>query len=203
MFVATVYALYCFHVAKAYQTKNNFLTISIASVLFFTLTYSAFILVLIHTIYEQPRASNFLIISIVGSVTGTIAFMMYLWEAQIAQANTVALKINLGSPNKNPLLSLINAGRGTRLIRLNMRDHYLEAHTCRGMQLIHMRFTDAVSALDGFNGLQIHRSHWVNRDEVTELVKHGGKMFFKMSDGAEIPIARSKLKHLKQLGVLP
>ncbi len=202
LLIATLYSLYCYHVSRVLRTDTNILKISIISITFFTLTYSAFILILIHSIYEEPLPSNLLIISIVGCVTATIAFVMYLWEVNTAKTNTVALKINLGNHGQNPLLSRINVDMGSRLIRLTMRDHYVEAHTCNGMQLIHMRFSDAVNALDGFNGMQVHRSHWVNLDEVTKFLKQDGKMFFQMTDGAEIPISRSKMKHLKELGIL-
>lgn len=91
---------------------------------------------------------------------------------------------------------------GTKLIRLTMRDHYVETYTCRGMQLIHMRFSDAVAALSEFNGFQIHRSHWVNLDEVTGTSRKDNKRFFIMSDGFEAPISRGKINQLKDLGLL-
>ena len=64
-----------------------------------------------------------------------------------------------------------------------------------------MRFSDAVKALIDFNGMQVHRSHWVNFDEATDIFRKDGKARIVMSDGIEVPISRGKYDDLKRLGV--
>ena len=77
------------------------------------------------------------------------------------------------------------------LIRLEMQDHYVEAHTSKGSSLILLRMSDAVAELEGFNGLQVHRSHWVARQGVvgSEMVR--AKRFLVMRDGARVPVSRT------------
>ncbi len=65
-----------------------------------------------------------------------------------------------------------------------------------------MRFSDAINALSDLNGMQVHRSHWVNLDDIQDTVKSQGKTLLEMSDGAQIPISRAKQKTLKDMGIL-
>ncbi len=106
------------------------------------------------------------------------------------------------SERDNILLSKFDTDTEVHLIRLTMRDHYVEIFSNQGSQLIHMRFSEAIDTLSDFNGMQIHRSHWVNFDEVIDIIKSKGKILFKMSDGAQVPISRLKQKELKEIGML-
>ena len=116
------------------------------------------------------------------------------------QRNTKSFSIDKNA--HNPFLSLIKKDFAGSLIRLTMRDHYIETYTDNGMQLIHMRFSDAITALHDFNGYQVHRSHWVNLDEVRDVKKSNRKHYLIMSDSAEIPVAQSRVKELKKMGIL-
>ncbi len=199
-----LYALFCLHAAHNIWPKRSFLQIAWVSGVFFTITFSIPIKMLILQLYTEPQPSLLMIILIVGSVIVAITILMHLLApAQPEPSKPEQAKtLNLAGQSDNPFLSRINTDMGTKLIRLTMRDHYVEVHTCQGMHLIHERFSDAVAALSEFNGTQVHRSHWVNLDEVCDVVKTTGKTAFKMSDGAIIPISRGKLAGLKQRGLL-
>ncbi|MEM9583431.1 MAG: LytTR family transcriptional regulator DNA-binding domain-containing protein [Pseudomonadota bacterium] len=97
-------------------------------------------------------------------------------------------------------LERLNAKIGTKLIRLSMQDHYVEAHTADGSQLILMRMADAIEELDGLDGLRVHRSHWVAKAQVTGLKRAQGRLFLIMSDGAEVPVSRSYKAEVEQAG---
>jgi hypothetical protein len=102
----------------------------------------------------------------------------------------------------NPFLAQLGPDAGEKLIRLAMRDHYIEVYTEVGQKLVHMRFGDAVSQLDTQNGARVHRSHWISFDEIREVVKEGDKLYFRMSDGALVPISRSRKPELKKRGLI-
>ena len=99
-------------------------------------------------------------------------------------------------------LKRLGPDAGSRLIRLTMSDHYIEAHTDKGMHMLYMRFADAIDALSTANRTQAHRSHWVNLDEVKTTEKDGSKLFFILSDGSKVPISRSRKKELQTLGLI-
>jgi hypothetical protein len=76
------------------------------------------------------------------------------------------------------------------LVRIEAQDHYLNVVTARGSTLILMRLGDAMGELEG-RGLQVHRSHWVAVNGVTQRRRDKGRDLLVMSDGAEVPISRS------------
>jgi len=76
------------------------------------------------------------------------------------------------------------------LVRIEAQDHYLNVVTARGSTLILMRLGDAIAELSG-QGVQVHRSHWVVPDSVTQHRRMGGRDLLVMSDGAQIPVSRS------------
>lgn len=205
LLVATVYSLTCLRTMRNMRPQWNFFMVLAVSGPIFISTYSAFVILLIRKIYPiAALPPSWLIFAIVTCVTIGIQFMMYYFDARNHPERTTlpVPNLSLTKDTGNPLLSRITPEMGTKLIRLHMRDHYVEAYTCRGMQLIHMRFSDAVAALSQFNGLQVHRSHWVNLDEVCEAIRKDGKACFYMSDNAEVPVSRGKIKQLKEMGIL-
>jgi hypothetical protein len=65
--------------------------------------------------------------------------------------------------------------------------HYVRVYTDRGEDLIHYRFSDAVSEMETFAGLQVHRSWCVASDEiVTNSSRH-----VTLSNGMDIPVGRA------------
>lgn len=100
------------------------------------------------------------------------------------------------------LLRKAGAEAGSKLVRLQSADHYVEVHTNAGEKLLLMRISDAVEMLTGAEGGQVHRSHWVNFDEVSGIVKKNRKIWLRMSDGAEVPVSRKYRAPLRAAGVL-
>ena len=91
---------------------------------------------------------------------------------------------------------------GSDLVRLSMQDHYVEAHTSQGSQLILMRLADAIKELDGIDGLQVHRSHWVALSRVKGVQRAQGRLALVTSDDAEVPVSRSYRDAVKTAGLL-
>lgn len=91
--------------------------------------------------------------------------------------------------------------RGRKLLYLSMQDHYVEVVTDAGSHLLLMRLSDAIGEADGLDGLQIHRSHWVAREAVAGQVRHKDRLFLRMSNGAELPVSRNRLRDVRQAGL--
>ena len=91
---------------------------------------------------------------------------------------------------------------GREVICLQMEDHYVRIHTALGSKLILMRLSDAV-ARTGREGLQVHRSWWVARDAVTEVIRDGRNLRLKLLNGLEVPVARRAVARLKALRLEP
>lgn len=108
---------------------------------------------------------------------------------QIAEADLEPS--NAREPVSIPLLRRLKPENRGRLIRLSAGDHYTEVVTTGGKELLLIRFADALSELAGYDGLQVHRSHWVAADQVLDRTRDGGRIVLRMSDGSDIPVSRS------------
>ncbi len=97
------------------------------------------------------------------------------------------------TPSKEvPFLRRLPGKLGHDLIRVSVYDHYVEAHTRRGHELILIRFSDALAELEGYDGQQIHRSHWVARAAVRRIVRGESRsLFVELQDGTRLPVSRS------------
>lgn len=78
-----------------------------------------------------------------------------------------------------------------RLIAVQAEDHYLRVHTEAGSDLVLMKFGDALSALGGHDGLQVHRSWWVARRSVDAVRWRKGRGALTLEGGLEAPVSET------------
>ncbi|MBL8549806.1 MAG: LytTR family transcriptional regulator DNA-binding domain-containing protein [Hyphomonadaceae bacterium] len=90
--------------------------------------------------------------------------------------------------------------RGADLYAVEAEDHYLRLHTSRGSDLILFRLADAIAELDGLEGAQVHRSWWIARDGVEDIVRDNGRVSLKLKSGALAPVSRPNVRALKDAG---
>ena len=100
-----------------------------------------------------------------------------------------------------PLLTRLPAHTRDTLLHLRMQDHYVEVHTAAGTEMLLLRFRDALSEVEGVNGLQVHRSHWVARAAVVGVERRrGGRFALRLVNGSKVPVSRSFAPDLKARG---
>lgn len=85
---------------------------------------------------------------------------------------------------------------------VSAEDHYLRVFTSEGQALIHMRFMDALKELDGIDGTQTHRSHWVARSAVLGVDRRRGRLHFKIKGNLTVPVSRTFQSALRSNGWL-
>ncbi|MFD2174610.1 LytTR family transcriptional regulator DNA-binding domain-containing protein [Rhodobacter lacus] len=102
------------------------------------------------------------------------------------------------APEVRLLTRLAPEVRG-RLIRLEVKDHYVRVVTSAGSESLLMRLADAIVETEGVAGLQVHRSHWVARQAISGLQRERGKCTLVLQDGSRIPVARSHLPKVQAL----
>lgn len=76
------------------------------------------------------------------------------------------------------------------LLCLSAEGHHVRVRTNQSNYLVPMRFADALSQVEQYDGTQIHRSHWVARRGVAFAEKHKGRWFVELTDGTQLPISR-------------
>lgn len=90
--------------------------------------------------------------------------------------------------------------RGAEIRAVQAEDHYLRVHTDRGSDLILMRLSDALGELEGLEGAQTHRSWWVARTAVREVVRGDGRATLGLDGGLSAPVSRRYARALREAG---
>ncbi|MDO6414754.1 LytTR family DNA-binding domain-containing protein [Sphingomonas sp. BIUV-7] len=85
---------------------------------------------------------------------------------------------------------------------LQMEDHHvrIHAHQRSWLQLATLR--EAIDQIGPERGLQVHRSWWVARDAVRDVVEDGRSVRLKLANGLEVPVARNRIADLRTRGWL-
>lgn len=90
--------------------------------------------------------------------------------------------------------------RAARLIAIEAHDHYLRVHTDAGVELVTLRFADALAELAGAHGFQVHRSWWVAADAIEAVRWKRGSGEARLAGGLAAPISRTHAPALKAAG---
>lgn len=132
-----------------------------------------------------------------ASTLGTAFVVTVVLDYTMGNARAEAL---MAEP---PLVARLPLEKRGALVSLSAVDHYVEVTTTNGKDLVLMRLADAIAETQPVAGLQIHRSHWVARDQVASVTRGSGKATVHLSDGRSLPVSRANLPTLKEHGLLP
>lgn len=97
----------------------------------------------------------------------------------------------------HPLLDQLPAEIGSDIVALEMEDHYVRVHTALGSALVLMRLRDAMALLADTEGMQVHRSWWVARAAVEDVLRDGRNVRLRLTRGIEAPVARANVTLLR------
>ncbi len=111
-------------------------------------------------------------------------------------------RITESQPDCATFLDALPNHLGRELLRLHMKDHYVEVHTPLGHALVLMRFRDAIQSVREMDGMQVHRSHWVARRAIAGIEQKQGRTELRLRDGERVPVSRSFLPALRSAGWL-
>ncbi|SIS66253.1 LytTr DNA-binding domain-containing protein [Roseivivax lentus] len=74
---------------------------------------------------------------------------------------------------------------------LSSERHYVRVRTDTGSELLLMRLSDAMDQCRHLDGVQLHRSHWINRPGLDRVVRRSGKLEVVLANGESLPVSRS------------
>lgn len=97
----------------------------------------------------------------------------------------------------NPLFDTLPPELGSEIVALEMEDHYVRVHTVLGSALVLMRLRDAMALVGETEGMQVHRSWWVARAAVEDVVREGRNVRLRLARGIEAPVARANIATLR------
>ncbi|GAA0315767.1 hypothetical protein GCM10009087_27820 [Sphingomonas oligophenolica] len=125
---------------------------------------------------------------------------------------------NLPAPAENPPLPTPEPGPGQPRPRLYARltprfegpilaleseDHYVRVHGMHHSELLLLRLRDAIAEMDEEPGEQTHRSWWVARGAVAQVVGTGRNREIELVNGKRAPVARDSIERLTRSQFLP
>ncbi len=86
------------------------------------------------------------------------------------------------------------------IVYLSSEDHYLRVCTPSGDGLVLYRMGDAIADLKGADGMQVHRSWWVARSSVAEVLSNNGSRTLVLHNDIRVPVGRTYLSGLRDAG---
>ncbi|SMX44036.1 LytTR family DNA-binding domain-containing protein [Actibacterium lipolyticum] len=99
------------------------------------------------------------------------------------------------------LLDRIEPGLQGEVLKCEVFDHYVALTTEKGQARLLMRFSDAIAELDGVDGLQVHRSHWVATNAIESQSVESGRLFLTLKDGSRVPVSRNYRPVVEERGL--
>lgn len=108
------------------------------------------------------------------------------------------------SQTVSALLSSLPRSLGLNIVAMKSEDHYLRVYTDRGDTLILYKLSTAMEELKtlGFDGLQVHRSHWVRKEAVERSEARGRQVYLIMSTGIAVPVSQTYREIVRMEGLL-
>ncbi|SFT79509.1 LytTR family DNA-binding domain-containing protein [Sedimentitalea nanhaiensis] len=88
------------------------------------------------------------------------------------------------------------------ILRLAVRDHFVDVVSAAGIETIRSRFADAIDEMDTVVGHYTHRSHWVARDAIVGSEWKKEKIFLLLTNGDLVPVSRKYRPELEEAGLL-
>ena len=79
------------------------------------------------------------------------------------------------------------------MISLHAQDHYVDVTTTLGNELILIRLSDAIKELGNNEGIQVHRSWWVNTNHIVKQKRISNKPHLVLTDQTVVPVSRTYL----------
>lgn len=126
----------------------------------------------------------------VAAVQLAIVFTLLRKPSAPAQPSPAQRRDSSGSFPR-ALLSRLPGRLGDEIVALQAEDHYLRVHTTVGSDLVLMRLSDAIAAIEPGLGLQVHRSWWVADDAICEIIRSEQRAQLKLSNGLLVPVGRT------------
>ncbi|SIN60632.1 transcriptional regulator, LytTR family [Parasphingorhabdus marina DSM 22363] len=159
--------------------------------------------------YLTGSAFGLLYLQCAGVGVGIFLLMRLIFPADDARTATApvpasgAVTNDMPASSKMPrtrLLDRLPAGFPESILALGVEDHYVRVHSADRSEMLLMRLSDAIAEMEGVTGAQTHRSWWVAEDAVKTIRRDGRNLRLVLQNGLEVPVSRTSVAKLKQLG---
>jgi hypothetical protein len=141
-----------------------------------------------------PRTGEWYLQALITSTPVVVAYVFLIrWRER---RRSLAREASEASPSHDGLLG----SPPSQVLCLQMEDHYVRVHTASGSRLVLATLSQAMAALKGADGLQVHRSWWVAGKAVEQAEQHGRNLRLRLVNGVTAPVARSAVAQVRARG---
>ncbi len=84
------------------------------------------------------------------------------------------------------------------ILWITAQEHYVKIVTTKETRTVLYRFSDLVRDLYTYPGMQIHRSHWIAYEAISDIEKSGQTMKVTLSTGDILPVSRTYRAQLEE-----
>ena len=126
---------------------------------------------------------------LIALAVSTIFFVVSDSLQQHTGLKDTAVDLQPPVESDSPFYQRLPEALGTDLISLQAQDHYVEAKTALGKELILVRLSDAMKELGDSSGMQVHRSWWVAHQHIVEQKRINNKPHLILSDDSAVPVS--------------
>jgi two-component system LytT family response regulator len=85
------------------------------------------------------------------------------------------------------------------IVRFEAWGDYVTAYTAKSRHVLHLSLNRLEERLDATRFSRVHRTHIVNLSQVVAFRRQGKVVLAEMTDGARIPVSRTKARLLREL----
>jgi len=132
--------------------------------------------------------------ALITSTPVVVAFVFLIRHREHTRA--LAREAGEAPPSREGLLG----APPSQVLCLQMEDHYVRVHSAAGSRLVLATLSQAMAAVGGVEGLQVHRSWWVARKAVVRAHREGRQLRLELVNGVDAPVARSAVASVREAG---
>ena len=114
-------------------------------------------------------------------------------EPQIKKSATIKTSEGINSNKQAEFFASLPKVLGRELVAVSSYLHYINVYTTTGKALV-LGSLKHVAEMFGEEGIMVHRSHWLHKQQVTRVVINSQAAYCVMISGLQIPISRSRRK---------
>lgn len=117
----------------------------------------------------------------------------------IATAHSLPAEAAVQAAEPPMFLTRVSRNLGSRIQLIQAQDHYIRVVTEAGTELLLYRFSEAIGELRHHAGARVHRSFWVAKEAVAEIIRRDGRHYCVLRNGQRVPISRTYLAAARRL----
>ncbi|OWU83569.1 hypothetical protein ATO6_16970 [Oceanicola sp. 22II-s10i] len=146
----------------------------------------------------EAYALTYVQVAVMGSAIGLVQYMQGSFDTVTPRPDSRRTPAEHHPSEPVAFHRRLTPDTGTDILSLTMQDHYVQVSTTRGVQMVLIRLSDAIAELEGVDGMQVHRSHWIALPHAVRMERKDGKDRVILSDGRDLPVSRTYAKALRK-----